>query len=90
MENPFQEINQKLDRVLAENQKLLSIIQNSASTPERIPLAKFCEEYEITRPTAYAWNDRGLIRFEKVGGRQFVIVGSISVVKRYQREPAEA
>jgi len=59
------------------------------SVPERIPFPEFCKEANITRPTAYHWHERGLIRIEKIGGRNFVLADSISIQsKKYFRKEA--
>jgi hypothetical protein len=84
MSNPFEEITRKLDTVLS---RLASLEQKSTPLPTRIPLKDFCREYGISRVTAYAWNTRGLISLEKVSGRQYVRRDTISLVKKYQREP---
>lgn len=59
------------------------------SVPERIPFPEFCKQASITRPTGYHWAERGLIRMEKIGGRNFVLADSISVnSKKYFRKEA--
>ena len=83
MENPFIEISQKLDTVLV---RLAQLEQAKSSTPERISFADFCKTFQISRPTGYAWADRGLIRLEKIGGRNFVPSDSITISKKYQRK----
>lgn len=76
-------ILQKLDSIQQELEKL-----QGRPAPTRIPLKDFCQERNITRPTAYAWNERGLIKMERVGGRQFVNLASITVTARkYERKP---
>lgn len=87
MHNPFEEINTKLDQILLVNNRILLSLENPAR--KKIKLNDFCKEHEITRPTAYAWRDRGLIKIEKVGGRNFVLTDSIAVEKKYQRKPLE-
>ncbi len=54
--------------------------------PTRIALKDFCQERGISRPTAYSWDQKGLIQMEKIGGRQFVALNSISVTSRYERK----
>lgn len=82
MENPFVEISQKLDSVL----KRLDAIEQTKHAPTRVPFTDFCQERNITRPTAYAWADRGLIQLEKIGGRQYVKADSITITNKYQRK----
>lgn len=82
----LEEINQKLDNLSQRIQNMESI----KHTPSRIPLRDFCDERKITRPTAYAWNDRGLIVLEKIAGRQYVLSNSITIAKKYQRQPETA
>jgi hypothetical protein len=82
MSNPFEEISLKLDAVLDR----LSKLEKEKSVPDRIPFQGFCKDFGITRPTAYAWADRGLIKIEKIGGRNFIPSSSISVnSKKYNR-----
>lgn len=77
-------ILEKLNTVIAE----LETLKSGRPAPTRIPLKDFCQERNITRPTAYAWDARKLIQLEKIGGRQFVNLNSISVTaKKYERKP---
>jgi hypothetical protein len=86
MINPFDEISKKLDAVLASNEKLREAIFSNFSTPKRIPFNDFCKEHKISRVTGYAWGKRGLVKIEKVGGRNFVLSTSISIsTQKYQR-----
>lgn len=84
MSNPFEELLQKLDILI---QRVSELEEKRGASPTRIPLKDFCKEYGITRVTCYAWHERGLISLEKVAGRQYVKSDSISLVKKYQREP---
>jgi hypothetical protein len=82
MQNPFDEISQKLDTLLIR----ISDLEKSRSNPPRkILLSEFCRDQNISRPTAYAWAEKGLIKMEKVGGRNFVPSESIAY-KKYQRK----
>jgi hypothetical protein len=84
MQNPFEEICQKLDAVLTRIDQLEKV---KSSVPSRISFSDFCKDYDITRPTGYAWADRGLIRIEKIGGRNFIPTDSISIhSKKYHRK----
>jgi hypothetical protein len=76
MSNPFEEINQKLDRVLE------AVGKGPSQAPILIPFSEFCKDRGISRQTGYAWDDRGLIKLEKVGGRQFVLADSVSVRRK--------
>jgi hypothetical protein len=76
-------ILEKLNTVLQE----LETLKSGRPAPTRIPLKDFCQERNITRPTAYAWDQRGLIKMERVGGRQFVNLSSITVTKKFERKP---
>lgn len=82
MANPFDEISQKLDTVLTR----LSDLEKSRQAPTKILLSDFCRGQGITRPTAYAWADKGLIRMEKVGGRNFIPIDSVTITKKYERK----
>lgn len=83
MANPFDELSQKLDAVLDR----LSKLEKEKSVPDRVSFTDFCKEFGITRPTAYAWAGRGLIRIEKLGGRNYIPTGSISInSKKYHRK----
>lgn len=53
---------------------------------EKIPLPDFCREFDVTRPTPFSWNKRGLITMEKLGGRWYVLRDSISIQRKYQRD----
>lgn len=75
-------ILEKLNSVLQQ----IETLKSGRPAPTRIPLKDFCSERNISRPTAYAWNERGLIKMERVGGRQFVALNSITVANRYQRK----
>lgn len=88
MSNPFEELGQKIDTLIQRVSDLEK--RSTAPKPGRIPFRQFCEEYGITRPTAYKWAERKLIVLEKVAGRQFVKSDTISVTKKFQREPAVA
>lgn len=81
MGNPFEELHEKLDVVI----KRLDSIESIKKVPTKIPLSTFCKEQNITRPTAYAWSERGLIRMEKTGGRQYIASDSIIIDSKYQR-----
>jgi hypothetical protein len=83
MYNPFEDIFQKLNEI---NERLKVIEEKSQLGPKHIPLPEFCKEKGITRPTAYAWEDRGLIKTELIGGRRFVLSESIIVESKYQRK----
>lgn len=67
------------------HQKVDLLLNREAAKAERIPLPDFQKEWGISRPTVYAWGDRGLIKLEKVHGRQYVLASSITVNKKYQR-----
>ena len=82
MANVLDEISQKIDTVLLE---LAQLKKAKSTAPLKLSFAEFCHQYGITRPTGYAWAARGLIQLEKIGGRNFVPVDSISVSKKYQR-----
>ena len=85
MENPFETLNQKLDHII----KSISELEEKPKLfpPRRIPLKTFCEQHNITRQTAHAWNKKGLIKTETIGMRRFVINDSITVNSKYKREP---
>lgn len=83
MDNPFELINTKLDKLLDMNARILEALKNP--TQQKIPFKDFCTQYKISRPTAYSWNERGLIRIEKVGGRNYVLIDSISVIMKEKR-----
>ncbi|MBT1698242.1 hypothetical protein KK083_15220 [Fulvivirgaceae bacterium PWU4] len=87
MENPFEEITQKLDTLIKD---VAELKKNGPCQPSRITFTEFCKSQNITRPTGYAWADRGLIKMEKIGGRNFVISDSILVKSKYQRQPQQA
>lgn len=87
MTNPFEEITQLLNTI---SHRLESLEKKTGSDPSRIPFGIFCKEYDITRQTGYKWHERGLIQLEKVAGRQYVKKESISLVRKYQREPVTA
>jgi hypothetical protein len=87
--NPFDQIAaaiQELDqRLKAVEQKT----QHDENKPKRILLRKFCHEHQISRPTAYNWASRGLIKMERVGRLMYVLADSITVEAKYQRKPLE-
>jgi hypothetical protein len=85
MTNPFEEI---LQEIKAVNDRLTILEKKTSPGPTRIPFSQFCKENNISRPTGYAWDDRGLIKTEVIGGRRFVLSESILVNQKYQREPA--
>jgi hypothetical protein len=67
---------------VVELKKMVSVLETKLDNkPKRKPLKTFCEEEDITRPTAYAWADKGIITFEKVGGRVYVVSSSIQSKK---------
>lgn len=82
MSNPFEEISQKLDTVLNR----ISALESRSKAPSKILLSDFCRDQQISRPTCYAWAQRGLIKMEKIGGRNFIDATSVKI-KKYQREP---
>jgi hypothetical protein len=82
MANVLDEISEKLDTLIKE----WSDFKRKEIQPSIIPLPEFCKNNNISRPTAYAWHERGLIKLEKKGGRQYVLADSVAV-KKYQREP---
>jgi hypothetical protein len=88
MYNPFEEIITKLDEIILTNNKILLLL-NSPTEHKKIPFSIFCKENHITRQTGYAWRDRGLIKVEKIGGRNYVLTDSIQVDKKWQRKPLE-
>lgn len=83
MSNPFQELNEKLDKVL---NRIDAIESKSNAKPKRISLPEFCQRQGISRVTAYAWHNKGLIELEKIGGRRFILEDSVSISKKYQRK----
>lgn len=84
-----QRLLSKMDLILKEVRDLKAEIEDlkGRPAPTRIPLKEFCTERNISRPTAYSWHERGLIQLEKVGGRQYINVKSITTPppKHYQR-----
>jgi len=84
MANILDELTENLSKAL---QRIDQLEKVKLSVPERIPFPEFCKQASITRPTAYHWHERGLIRIEKIGGRNFVLADSISVnSKKYFRK----
>lgn len=82
MENPFDQLNQKLDTLI----KRVESIEGIKKAPSKIPFKDFCEQRNISRVTGYAWDKRGLIKLEKMGGRQYVASDSIIIENKYQRK----
>jgi hypothetical protein len=74
MANILDEILTKVDEL---SKKVTTLETTLANKPKRRPLKTFCEDEDITRPTAYAWADKGIITFEKVGGRVYVVANSL-------------
>ena len=75
-----EDLSKKIDIILSQLAEL------KRPSPTRISFSDFCKDYGITRPTGYAWAERGLIKLEKIGGRNFVPIDSISINSRkYQR-----
>ena len=87
MSNPFEEILQKLNAI---DSRLSAIEEKAHPGPTRIPFSEFCKSQSITRPTGYAWAERGLIKTEIIGARRFVLSDSILVNTKYQREAYQA
>lgn len=87
LEKQFGELNAKLDLLLTKNAALESQLLHGGA-PEREPMKSFCQRHGISRVTAYAWNDRGLIKLEKVGGRQFVVASTLPAPQKFMRSPA--
>jgi hypothetical protein len=86
MANILDQLSENLSLAL---QRIDQLEKAKLSVPERIPFPEFCKEANITRPTAYHWHERGLIRIEKIGGRNFVLADSISLKsKKYFRKEA--
>ncbi len=84
MANILDQLSDNLTLALKRIEQLEKV---KLSVPERIPFPEFCKEANITRPTAYHWHERGLIRIEKIGGRNFVLADSISLKsKKYFRK----
>lgn len=82
MENPFDQLNQKLDTLI----KRVEAIEGIKKAPSKIPFKDFCQQRNISRPTGYAWRDKKLIELEKIGGRQYVVSDSIVIENKYQRQ----
>lgn len=86
MANILDELNENISLALKRIEQLEKV---KLSVPERIPFTDFLKEAKISRPTGYHWANRGLIRIEKIGGRNFVLADSISVnSKKYFRKEA--
>lgn len=84
MANILDQITESLTLV---NSRLEALESIKLSVPERVSFPDFCRRAEISRPTAYHWAERNLIKIEKIGGRNFVLVDSISVnSKKYFRK----
>jgi len=84
MANILDQITESLTLVHSRLEALESI---KLSVPERLSFPDFCKRAKISRPTAYAWAAKKLIQVEKIGGRNFVLVHSISVdSKKYFRK----
>lgn len=84
MINPFEEIVTKLDQIIAMNDKILLSLTNPVD--RKIEFNNFCKDFNISRPTAYAWGKKGLIKIEKIGGRNYVHTDSITIDKKWQRK----
>lgn len=79
------------DQLQAVLERLDSMTElGSSKSSKKIPFSEFCKQENIARTTCYNWAERGLIKLEKIGGRQYVLSDSISVTKKYQREPVAA
>ena len=84
--NILDELSQNLATAI---KRIDQLEKTKLSVPERIPFPEFCKQASITRPTGYHWAQRGLIRMEKIGGRNFVLADSISIQsKKYFRKGA--
>lgn len=90
--NEVNPILHPLVKMLVEMRDEISAIKTSgiAAPVKRIPFPDYCKQENITRPTGYKRAEKGLIELEKIGGRQYVRVDSITLVKKYQREPQAA
>jgi Mor family transcriptional regulator len=76
MGNILDDLTENLTLALKRIEQLEKV---KLSVPERIPFPEFLKQEGITRPTGYKWAQRGLIRMEKIGGRNFVLADSISI-----------
>jgi len=84
MANILDELTENLSSAL---KRIEALEGGKLSVPDRLSFPDFCKRAEITRPTAYAWAERNLIKIEKIGGRNFVLVDSISCnSKKYFRK----
>jgi len=84
MANILDELTENLSSAL---KRIEALEAGKLSVPDRLSFPDFCKRAEITRPTAYAWAAKKLIQVEKIGGRNFVLVHSISVnSKKYFRK----
>lgn len=79
-----------LDEILTEVRSVRDRIEalekrDQTEQANLTPLRQFCADRGISVPTAYAWEDRGLIQTKMIGGRRYVILSSVSVTSKYQR-----
>ena len=77
----LESLNKDVQSLTSEVNSLRKQLQSGEN--EKTPFHVFCREHDISRPTGYAWADRGLIKLEKIGGRQYVT--SSSLPAKYQR-----
>jgi len=84
--NPFEVLSAKLDKLLDE---VATLKEERKSGPVRVPFLEFCRMAGISKPTGYAWLEKGLVRSELIGGRRFVIHdGTLTIPKKYDRAAA--
>lgn len=83
MSNILDEIRQE---VLSIKEILQKQSQATNSLPAKMTFKNYCEQESISRPTAYARASKGLIELQKVGGKNYVLLDSIQLAKKYQRK----
>lgn len=74
MENPFEIINQRLDRIEKKLEQLVSKTENikgNETSPGFLTMKQFCEYYDYKRPTVYGMVHHRKIPYSKVGKRLY-------------------
>jgi hypothetical protein len=78
MENPFQPINNRLTNLEGLTLEVLQLLRRSPNTDQNTALEPIsqevlCKRLDISKPTAWAWEKKGLITGHHLGNRKYYI-----------------
>lgn len=77
MSNPFEPINARLNNLEALTLETLQLLRNRPATAhknnEPVSPEELCKRLDISKPTAWAWEKKGILKGYHLGNRKYYI-----------------